>query len=117
MRPVTVDKAWIFAALAGGAFRILGQVSATANEPALAEWANISAVGALIYLLFHTLTRTIPKIVKDQRDDREAAFESIAADRKLDRAERAADRDVYRTELAEIRKSITCQYQHPHGGK
>jgi hypothetical protein len=72
----------------------------------------------MIYLLWHTITRTIPKIFKEHRDDREVAFKAIAEDRERDRLERAADREIYRTELAEIRKSMSCHFlQQQQGGK
>lgn len=60
------------------------------------ELGQVSAVGALIWILI----RTLP-----------AAFSQISEDRKSDREERRADRDAYRTELAEIRNAFVCQQQ------
>lgn len=83
-----IDKADIAAGVIALASAVVAQVTDTmADIPGVGQIANLSAVGAMIYLVLWT----IPKLTKDFRD------------------EMKEERDFHRDQLDKLREEFKCQ--------
>lgn len=80
-----IDKGDITAGIIAAGSALLGQASTT--TPGISEVSNLSALGAMIYLVLWT----IPKLTRDFRDEMEK------------------EREFHRSETDKIRTSFTCK--------
>lgn len=65
-----IDKATVISLVVVGASQLLAQTPAVGGEvPGMGTITNMTATGALIFLVLWMTTRTLPAIVKDFRDE------------------------------------------------
>lgn len=86
-----IDKASLIAGGAAIGGKLIAQ--AAGEMPAIADVANLTAVSAIIYLFFHTTTKTIPNIVKDFREEMREAREAHKEEMRETRSAFKCDKD------------------------